>query len=96
MFIALGASSLVKALVLKTLLKAPVANWRWALVHAAAPAVVVGFLFTEFTPEWVELIFGGPAILITYMVVIWKRGFDENDKVLFARNIGPTGEKAEE
>ncbi len=87
LFIALGASSLIKALVLKTLLKAPVSNWRWALVYAAAPAVVVGFVFTEFTPEWVEIIFGGPAILGVYLWVIWKRGFDEADKVLFRKNV---------
>ncbi|MEM7780688.1 MAG: lipopolysaccharide biosynthesis protein [Pseudomonadota bacterium] len=86
LFVALGLSSLVKALVLKKLLKAPVSNWRWALVYAAAPAVVVGFLFTEFTPEWVELAIGGPAILAVYMWVIWKRGFREEDKVLFRKS----------
>ena len=86
LFVALAASSLIKALVLKTLLKAPVSNWRWALVHAAAPAVVVGFIFTEFTPEWVELAIGGPAILGVYLWVIWKRGFEESDKVLFRKN----------
>ena len=88
LFIALGASSLIKAVLLKSLLKAPVSNWRWALVWAAGPAVVVGFLCTEFTPEWVELAIGGPAILAVYLLVIWKRGFDEADKVLFARNVG--------
>ncbi len=86
LLVALAVSSLVKALVLKTLLKAPVSNWRWALVHAAAPAVVVGFLFTRFTPEWVELAIGGPLILAIYLWVIWKRGFDESDKVLFRKN----------
>ncbi|WP_338303008.1 lipopolysaccharide biosynthesis protein [Erythrobacter sp. Dej080120_24] len=86
LFVALAVSSLVKALVLKTLLNAPVSNWRWALVYAAAPAVVVGFVFTEFTPEWVELAIGGPAILFVYMWVIWKRGFTEADKVLFRKN----------
>lgn len=86
LFIALGTSSLIKALVLKTLLKAPVSNYRAALVYAAAPAVLVGFLFTEFTPEWVELAIGGPLILVVYMWVIWKRGFDEADKVLFRKN----------
>lgn len=89
LFVALGVSSLVKALVLKTLLKAPVSNWRGALVFAAAPAVVVGFVFTEFTPEWVELAIGGPAILAVYLWVIWKRGFDETDKVLFRKNVAP-------
>lgn len=93
MFIALSASSLIKALVLKKLLKAGVSNWRWALIHAAAPTVLVGFLFTEFTPEWVELVIGAPAILAIYMVVIWKRGFDESDKVLFRKNVAPAPEE---
>lgn len=88
LFVALAVSSLVKALVLKTLLKAPVSNWRWALVYAAAPAVVVGFAFT-YLPEWVELAIGGPAILAVYLFVIWKRGFDDADKVLFRKNVVP-------
>lgn len=84
LFIALGVSSLVKAVVLKTLLKASVSNWRWALVYATAPAVVVGFVFT-LLPEWVELIFGIPAILATYGLVIWKRGFGDDDRMLFRK-----------
>lgn len=97
MFVALAASSLIKARVLKTLLKAPVSNWRWALVNAAAPAVVVGFMFTQFAPEWVELLIGAPAILAVYMWVIWKRGFDESDRVLFRKNVtaGPIEETPE-
>ncbi len=89
LFVALAVASLVKSLVLKTLLKAPVSNWRWALVWAAAPAVIVGFIFTEFTPEWVEIIIGGPAIFAAYFWVIWKLGFDESDKVLFRKNVVP-------
>lgn len=88
LMIALGVSSLVKALLLKHLLKAPVSNWRWALVYAAAPAVVVGYAFT-FLPEWIELVFGIPAILGTYALVIWRRGFGEGDKVLFRKTTGP-------
>ena len=88
LFVALGVSSLVKAMVLKTLLKAPVSNWRWALVYAAAPAVVVGYGAT-FLPEWAEIVFGGPAILAVYLFVIWKRGFGEEDKVLFRKNVVP-------
>jgi len=90
LFIALGVSSLIKAMVLKKLLKAPVSNLRWALVYAAAPAVVVGFIFTEYTPEWVEIVVGGPLILAVYLFVIWKRGFGEEDKVLFRKNVVPT------
>jgi len=88
LFIVLAASSVIKAMVLRTLLKEPVSNWRWALVYAAAPAVVVGFLATQL-PEWAELLFGVPAILAAYLWVIWKRGFGEKDKVLFRKNVVP-------
>lgn len=88
LMIALAVSSLVKALLLKHLLGAPVSNWRWALVYAAAPAVVVGYAFT-WTPEWMELVFGVPAVLGTYALVIWRRGFEESDKVLFRKQVVP-------
>ena len=100
--LALATSSVIKALFLKRLLGAPVSNWRWILAWAAAPAVVVGFIAT-LLPEWMELVFGVPAILATYGYVIWKRGFGEEDRVLFRKNIGgpapensgaKTGEKA--
>ena len=91
LFIALAVSSLIKAFLLKRLLGAPVSNWRWALVWAAAPAVVVGFAAT-FLPEWAELIIGIPAILLTYCWVIWNKGFGEEDRVLFRKSVA----KAEE
>lgn len=88
LLVALATSSLVKALLLRHLLKAPVSNWRWALVYAAAPAVVVGYAFT-WLPEWVELLLGVPAILGTYALVIWRRGFGEADKALFRKQVVP-------
>jgi O-antigen/teichoic acid export membrane protein len=88
LMIALGVSSLAKALLLKRLLQAKVSNWRWALVHAAAPAVVVGYGFT-WAPEWIELVVGVPAILGVYALVVWRRGFDEGDKVLFRKQVVP-------
>jgi O-antigen/teichoic acid export membrane protein len=88
LMVSLAVSSLVKALLLGRLLDAPVSNWRWALVHAAAPAVIVGYAFT-WLPEWTELVFGVPAILATYALVIWRRGFDEADKVLFRKQVVP-------
>jgi len=87
LMLALGTASLVKAWLLSRILKAPVNNWRWALVWATAPAVVVGFIAT-LLPEWMELVFGIPAILATYGFVIWHRGFGPEDRVLFRRNIG--------
>ncbi len=91
LFIALGISSLIKATILRTLLKAPVSNLRWALVWATGPAVVVGFVFT-LLPEWMELVFGIPAILATYLFVIWRRGFTDDDRILFRRNVTPEAE----
>jgi O-antigen/teichoic acid export membrane protein len=88
LMIALAASSLVKALLLGRLLGAKVSNWRWALVYAAGAAVVVGYAFT-WLPEWIELVFGVPAVLGTYAAVIWRRGFDEGDKVLFRKQVVP-------
>ena len=87
LLLALGTSSLVKARFLKKLLGAPVSNWRIALTTAAAPAVVIGFLAT-LLPEWLELLLGIPAILATYGYVIWKRGFADEDRVLFRKNMG--------
>ena len=87
LLIALGTSSIVKARFLKKLLGAPVSNWRIALATAAAPAVVIGFLAT-LLPEWLELLLGIPAILATYAYVIWKRGFADEDRVLFRKNMG--------
>lgn len=86
LMIALGLASLVKALLLSRLLGEPINNFRIALVWAAAPAVVVGFLATKL-PEWIELVVGIPAILFVYGWVIWHKGFGPEDRVLFRRNI---------
>jgi O-antigen/teichoic acid export membrane protein len=82
LMLALGLASVLKARLLSRLLAAPVSGWRWPLVWAAAAAVPVGYLFINL-PEWVELAFGIPAILGTFGLVIWKRGFTHEDRVLF-------------
>ena len=87
LMLALAIMSLTKAWLLSRILGHPVNNWRWALVWAAAPATVVGFLAT-LLPEWAELSFGIPAILLTYGFVIWHKGFGPEDRVLFRRNLG--------
>jgi O-antigen/teichoic acid export membrane protein len=88
LLIALAISSLIKALLLKHLLGAPVSNWRWPLLHAAAAAIVVGYVAT-LLPEWMELLLGIPAVLGTYSWIIWKRGFGAEDKVLFRKQVVP-------
>ena len=87
LMLALGSASLIKAWLLARILGYPVGNWRWPLVWAVAPAVLVGYIAT-LMPEWAELIIGIPLILCTYGWVIWRRGFGPEDRVLFRRNIG--------
>ncbi|MDE2561998.1 MAG: oligosaccharide flippase family protein [Sphingomonadales bacterium] len=83
--LALGFASLMKSNLLARVLCQSVNNWRWALIYAAAPAVLVGWLATRFLPEWAELAFGIPAILGVYGTVIWRWGFGPEDRVLFKR-----------
>jgi hypothetical protein len=47
--------------------------------------VIVGYAFTALPQslEWVELAFGIPAILATFGVVVWLKGFTHDDRVLF-------------
>jgi O-antigen/teichoic acid export membrane protein len=85
LFLALTFSSVAKALLLRRELQRPINNWRWALLWAAAPAVLVGWVATRL-PEWVELSLGIPLILATYATVIWRKGFGPEDRVLFRRH----------
>ena len=85
LMLSLGFASLVKAWLLSRLINQPINPYRWPLVWAVAPAVLVGWLAT-LLPEWAELAFGVPAILATYAFVIWKRGFGPEDRKLFAKN----------
>jgi hypothetical protein len=85
--LALGLASVLKARLLGRLLGAPVQGWRWSLIWAAGAASVVGFVATRL-PEWMELAFGAPAILIAFGFVVWYRGFTHEDRALF-RKHGP-------
>ena len=86
LMLALGTASLVKAMLLSKILGQQINTFRWPLVWAAAPAVLVGWLATRL-PEWAELIIGIPAILGVYGLIIWRRGFGPEDRVLFKRNL---------
>ena len=85
LMLALGFASVVKARLLANILKSPVSGWRWALIWAAAAAIVVGWLFTLLPPrfEWLELIGGIPAILAAFGAVLWFKGFGPEDRELF-------------
>lgn len=84
MALALGASSLVKSVLLSRIVGAPINNWRWGLVLAAVPAALVGAL-AHLLPEWAELLFGIPGIVAVYCMIIWRFGFGPEDRVLLRK-----------
>ena len=84
LMVALAISSLIKALLLKRLLQAPVGNLRGALFWAAGAAVLVGQV-AIWLPEWLELALGVPAIVAIYGWVVWTRGFGPEDRILFKK-----------
>ena len=90
LMLSLAFASLVKARLLRRILRHPVNNWRWALVWAAVPASILGWAATRFLPEWAELAFGIPAILALYCWIVWIKGFGHEDRVLF-RKAAPGG-----
>ena len=57
-------------------------GWRWPLIWAAAAGTIVGYLST-LLPEWAELLFGIPGILIAFGAVLWTKGFKAEDRELF-------------
>jgi hypothetical protein len=59
-----------------------VSGWRWPLVWAAGAAVVVGQV-AILMPEWAELVFGIPVILVAFGAVLWTKGFGPEDRELF-------------
>lgn len=83
--LALGFASIVKSRMLAAFLGERINNWRWAVVWAATPAVIIGWLTTSYLPEWAELAFGIPAILGSYFYVIWKKAFGPEDRKLFQK-----------
>ncbi len=83
--LALGLASILKARLLGRLLDAPVQGWRWPLIWAGLAAVVVGQLFTRLprSLDWIQLAIGIPAILATFGLVVWWKGFTRDDRILF-------------
>lgn len=82
LLLALGLAAIIKARLLRHLLGAGVSGWRWALIWAAAAAMIVGQVVI-LLPEWAEIIFGIPAILAAFGIVMWVKGFGHEDRELF-------------
>jgi O-antigen/teichoic acid export membrane protein len=82
LMLALGFAAVAKSRLLCSILGARVNGWRFPLVWAAAAGSVVGYLST-LLPEWAELLFGIPGILIAFGAVLWTKGFGPQDRELF-------------
>ena len=84
LMVSLGVASVIKAVMLSRILGHSINNWRWALVWAAAAAMLVGQVAIRL-PEWLELSVGVPAILLVYGWIIWTKGFGPEDRLLFSK-----------
>jgi O-antigen/teichoic acid export membrane protein len=82
LMLALAFAAVAKSRLLCRILGARVNGWRWPLIWAAAAGTAVGYLAT-LLPEWAELLFGIPAILLAFGAVLWTRGFGPQDRELF-------------
>jgi len=90
LLLSLTLTSLIKAGVLRRMLKAPVMAWRWSFLAAIAASVAVGTLFTLLPKrlEWVELVVGEPALVGAFLFVVWRWSFKPEDRTLFAKLPG--------
>jgi len=90
LMLSLGLTSLIKAGMLSRMLRAGVSGWRWPFVVAVAAAVAAGSVFTALPHryEWMELVFGIPAIAAAYLYVLWRWAFKAGDRALFTRLPG--------
>ncbi|MBO9574208.1 MAG: oligosaccharide flippase family protein [Sphingobium sp.] len=87
----LTLGALAKCLLLGSITASRIRIWRASLVIAGltGTAVGIGFTLLPHSLEWVELLFGIPAILASYGIVIWMIGFGPEDRALFRqRKLG--------
>jgi hypothetical protein len=82
LMLALGFAAIAKSRLLCGILGARVNGWRWPLIWAAGAGTIVGYLAT-LLPEWAELLFGIPGILLAFGAVLWTKGFKAEDRELF-------------
>ena len=91
LMLSVAITSTIKALLLRHILKAPVSGFRWPLVWAVLAAIAAGTVFTSLPHrfEWMELVFGIPAIAAAYIFVLWRWAFGPEDRTLFRKLPGP-------
>ena len=89
--VSLTIGSAVKAWMLRRMTGAPVLSVRPSFFAAIAIAGLVGAAFMSLPAEfeWAELSLGMPAILVTFLFVIIKFGFSDEDRALFRKIPAP-------
>ncbi|AQR74369.1 lipopolysaccharide biosynthesis protein [Sphingomonas sp. LM7] len=85
--VSLTIGSIAKAIMLRRLLGAQVVSIRPSFFVAIGAAALVGAAFTSLPHhyEWAELSIGMPAILVTFLFVMIKFGFSDEDRSLFRK-----------
>ena len=81
---ALLLSSLVKVRMVEKIFATRVTIWRWPLMLAVAAGGGIGYGIT-WLPELPAIMLGMPLILGAYGLIIWKRAFGDDDRILFAK-----------
>ena len=82
--VSLSIASVAKALLLGRMLGAGVSAIRPGLLAAMVAGGGVGVAISKL-PEWTQLTFGVPLILIAYFLVLFRLAFGPEDKALFRR-----------
>lgn len=83
--VSLLLGAFAKSLLLSRIAGTSVHIWRPSLLVAGIATVIIGTVFTMLPHqyEWVQLVFGIPAMLIAYCAIIWTLGFGLEDRALF-------------
>ena len=81
---ALTLGSVLKSRRLHKDLGARVAGLRWALIGATAGALALALPLRRLPDLW-QLVFGIPAVMLVYGVIVWRWGLKAEDRVLFTR-----------
>ena len=94
---ALALGAIAKCLLLGHICATPIHIWRPSLVIAGLTGAIVGWaiMLLPHQFEWVELLLGLPAILLSYFAVIWRIGFGPEDRALFRKRGALAAAEAE-
>ena len=82
--VSLAVGAVAKAWLATRKLGARIIIFRWPMLLAAVVSAGIGGVATG-TPEWSEILIGIPAMLATYLWIIWRFAFKEDDRALFRR-----------